>query len=292
MRIPFSSTKRPKTAAKLLCEVSSSSLSACQQQVAKSCGYRDWHDLEKSLNQINIATIREVSIETEVSVIISISQALGLGAGDVQHTLTAARLFRADSPHLQHELEVRCNLFQSLDNLPSGPKTPGSVVKTKIKGRAPQIGIVSSWGSAVTLITHGYDASLVADYEVTMPRKPLSLFIPLRLYFPYGQWTEKDGSEVLFSRDYLPMWRLRAGQAPERMDPWESVYQSSMTHFWGEGAVDLERNDFGDKAIQMLQARGVRTLPKLVDALPIMIFEHCRIGDAVSRLKEHQKVPA
>lgn len=291
MRIHFSSTKQPKKAAKFLSEASSSSLSACQQQVAKSCGYRDWHDLEKSLCSINVATTQEVSIETEVAVIVSISQALGLGAGDAQHTLTVARLFRAGPPNLQHELEVRRRLFQNLDNLPSEPKSAGCVVKMKAKGAPPQIGIVSSWGSTVTLITQARDASIVADYEVITPRKPLPLFIPLRLYFPYGLWTEKDGSEVLFSRDYLPMWRLRPGLAPERLDPWERVYQTSMTHLWEEEAVDLDQKGLGNEAIQMLHERGVRSLPKLVDVLPIMISEHCRVVEAVSKLNELQKAP-
>ncbi|PMD86649.1 hypothetical protein BWI97_26210 [Siphonobacter sp. BAB-5405] len=31
-------------------------------------------------------------------------------------------------------------------------------------------------------------------------------FWPMRLYIPYGKWSCEDGSEVLFNRDYQPLW--------------------------------------------------------------------------------------
>lgn len=29
----------------------------------------------------------------------------------------------------------------------------------------------------------------------------------IRLYYPYGRWVTEDGTEVLFNRDYHPIWR-------------------------------------------------------------------------------------
>ena len=55
---------------------------------------------------------------------------------------------------------------------------------------------------------------VVADNEVVFPKKTLPLFVPARLKLAYGYWTEADGSKVLFSRDYKPLWRLTEGRKP------------------------------------------------------------------------------
>jgi hypothetical protein len=39
---------------------------------------------------------------------------------------------------------------------------------------------------------------------------------------PYGQWSLRDGTEVLFSRQYEPLWK-RNGDCITRADPMEWV---------------------------------------------------------------------
>ncbi|MNL59254.1 hypothetical protein D3C87_1829650 [compost metagenome] len=34
----------------------------------------------------------------------------------------------------------------------------------------------------------------------------ISSFRPMRLYLPYGKWKLNDGTEILFNRDYNPIW--------------------------------------------------------------------------------------
>ena len=288
MRIHIHSTTRPKKAAKLLAAAWGLPLSLCQGHLARACGYRDWHDLEQGVGKAASALDQHVSLESEVGIIAALSQELRLAAGDVQHVLMSARLFGAEATDLRHVIEVRRRLFVQLDLPPARRGEPGWVVETKIRGRKPQPAIIRSLERAVWLITHSTDSSLVADFEITRPRQPLPLFIPLRLYLPYGMWTEADGAEVLFSRNYCPMWRLREGQAPERLNPWERISHRATQHFWEKNGINWERPNLEAEAIGLLEGRGVRTLPRLVEALPMMVRENCRIDDAVEKLEERQ----
>ena len=48
---------------------------------------------------------------------------------------------------------------------------------------------------------------LTARHEVSICRdQAKTKRKPMRLYLPYGKWSCADGSEVLFNRDYKPMW--------------------------------------------------------------------------------------
>ena len=48
---------------------------------------------------------------------------------------------------------------------------------------------------------------------------------------PYGRWTAEDGREILFNRDYSPIWQRLPGQAPEPADPKEWV-KGILTQDW------------------------------------------------------------
>ncbi len=66
-----------------------------------------------------------------------------------------------------------------------------------------------------------------AYFEVVTPRFPLPDFVPSRIWLPYGVWKLSDGSEVLFSRDYLPMWRV-SSERTERLAPRLWIMASSL----------------------------------------------------------------
>lgn len=282
MRILFTSTARVKKTAKFLSVASEFSLLACQQQVAKVCGYRDWHDLEQAVRAQTSAVNQTIPIDTEVDIITALAGSLRLTAGDVQHATTAARLLGTSEPNLHHAVEVRRRLFEATDLPPSRRGEPGWVVNTKVRGREKEPAIIRSAGKAVVLITRSSDATLVADTEIISPRHALPLFIPWRLYFPYGFCTEENGEKVVFSRDYHPMWRIRTDQTPERLQPWEPIYNQSMQHFWGDGPIDWQNPALEADAIDLLENLGVRSMPRLVDLLPSMIRKNLRIGEAVS----------
>lgn len=285
MRIEFTSTERAKKTAKLLSKSSNFPLSTCQQEVAKACGYRDWHDLDASIKAQSGIAGQSISLDVEIDLISQLANNLRLNAGDVQHVVMTARLLGASMPNLRHAVEVRRQLFIKTDLPPSRPGEPGWVVTTKVRREAKEPAIIRSSGEAVILITRSSDATLLADTEITNPRKALPLFIPWRLYFPYGLWIEENGDKVAFSRDYYPMWRIRKDQAPERLQPWVSITHQSMQHFWGDGPIDWQNPTIEADAITMLEELGVRSMPQLVDLLPSMIHGNYRTGEAVSEAK-------
>ena len=71
----------------------------------------------------------------------------------------------------------------------------------------------------------------------SIPRTPLPIFIPDRLRFIYGVWTEPDGAKVLHSRDYAPMWRLRKGQPPQQVPAAEWIKYVKEEWFWNDSTA-------------------------------------------------------
>ena len=135
-----------------------------------------------------------------------------------------------------------------------------------------------------------FGVAIVADYEVRPRTRVIAPWIPLRLWLPYGVWQLRDGSEVLFSRDYKPLWRISEGDV-ERMAPWlwiEGIHRE--TFFKGSR---LEPNWHSDEAIgrsvDKLSKHGIRALPRLADALPLLVLQKAPwIRDAVEMLRGGQ----
>jgi hypothetical protein len=105
---------------------------------------------------------------------------------------------------------------------------PGTVVRFKGNplGYLNRYAIVveHDWNDCVFLQTEGSDRALVARHEVVVPRNPPTE--PLRFLrhrMPYGKWTCADGREVLFNRDYKPLWQRYPGQAAHQADSGERV---------------------------------------------------------------------
>jgi hypothetical protein len=48
-------------------------------------------------------------------------------------------------------------------------------------------------------------------------RKPTK-YERMRAELPYGIWRERDNSEVLFNRDYSPLWRRKSDGSVSRVD--------------------------------------------------------------------------
>ena len=97
-------------------------------------------------------------------------------------------------------------------------------------------------------------------------------FAPSRLWLPYGYWLLEDGSEVIFSRDYLPLWRI-VGDAVERVDPWWWIggIQQEAHFITLSGTVSWSHGPARALALQHLVRRRIRGLPRLLDAMPNMI---------------------
>ncbi len=83
--------------------------------------------------------------------------------------------------------------------------------------------VVQSDGRGVTVKTEGCDECLVGRDEVSVVRRrPASTLVSLRSEFPYGKWTCIDGREVLFNRDYKPIWQRNPSGlvAPANRSEW------------------------------------------------------------------------
>ena len=285
MRMLLNSTTRAKKLAKLLRAASGLSLSVCQQQVARVCGYRDWHDLEEVARTQTGTAEQKVPVETEVDVIAALATGLQISAGDVQHAIATARLFGTSEPDLNHACEVRRRLLVAVDLPPSRRGEPGWVVETNVRGQKKEPAIIRSTDGATTLITRSSFSASRGDNEIKSPREPLPLFIPWRLYFPYGIWAERDGAKVVFSRDYCPMWRIRVGHTPERLHPWERIVHESTQYVSGDGPINWDDPELEANAIGLLKDLGVLSMPKLVDLLPLMIRKDCEVGGALAEAK-------
>jgi hypothetical protein len=104
---------------------------------------------------------------------------------------------------------------------------------------------------------------------------------------PYGIWTEHDGSRVLFSRDYFPMWRLRKGKSPERMKPWEWIKYRERTWILPEGDMPWYNSNNFTVCLRFLEQEGIRSFPLLLDALPLIVKDNSVSGfqDAAKALQ-------
>ncbi|MCQ4188863.1 hypothetical protein [Methylocystis suflitae] len=271
-RIIFQKMSRPKTAAKRISMATGCSLSAAQRAVARSSGYRDWHDLETSLSggtpDFDVTTTPSPEDQTHMSELLA--RELNLTSGDALYALGFSRLFGPQDTNIREQLEIQTRLFR-LRELPLAERRQrGAIGKLKSPGRDGEMVILKSFGKPTLIVTHQSGRAAAADFEYVTPRNAEELFIPMRLYLAYGIWTEADDSQVLFSRDYCPMWRLRQGLSPERMNPWERITFTKQEWFW-EGRLPWRDRAMHEAEIDRLRKFGVRFLPKLVDTLPLVV---------------------
>jgi hypothetical protein len=271
MRIGFPTLIRPKNAAKILSRQTGLALSRCQAAIARGCGYRDWHDLERSKTEESTPDqrlSRDNFVDRQVTLTLQIADALGIDHGEVQFALSTARLTGDRVSHVSEQLDIRAGCYRRTSLPETGRRQRGSIGKVKSPGWNSEIVILKKFGRPTDIITHKSPNSGVADFEYQAPRQSLPLFIPMRLYLVYGSWTERDGSVVLYSRDYLPLWRLREGKKPERANPWEWIRFDHQRGFWDDSNTPWRCPSRHNEELARIAAYGICGLPLLVEALP------------------------
>lgn len=283
MRIHFSNTDRPKAAAKLLVrETENVKLADAQEAIARAIGYRDWYDFTAASKPGTPTTILQAA--EWKAVILSVTDALGVGYGDVQYALMRSRVM-PDMP-LEEALAIRASIWRERLFGPPGRGKPGTVVRIKEPGSKRHAYLLEMGRPAHLLYDTGF--GICADFEVVTPRVPVEDFVPSRLWLPYGYWTLADGSIVTFSRDYKPMWRTIDGIS-ERQDPWLWVNEiRGETHFatmagslyWSGGAART-------LALDHLRTHRIVGLPRLLDAMAF-VFDPAveSVGKAVARMRD------
>ena len=267
MRIMFSNLSRPKAAAKWLSRLSPKvKLSAAQGAIARATGYRDWYELAGA----DLGVPTALDLEEARHVVLTVSEALGLSPGDVQFAVSKSRLLSPAPWGLDEQLTLTTRIWREcIFGMPARGK-PGTIVKVRAHGET-RLAYLSRTGRP-THVVYDTGPGICADFEAVTPRVRLADFVPARLWLPYGYWTLRDGSEVIFARDYLPMWRIADGDV-ERLDPWlwiegiadTTVYSSQLsTVVWARGAAR-------EKALEHLARHRIFELPRLVDVMPHLI---------------------
>lgn len=287
MRIQSSDLDRIKQAAKNLVRLSSGlKLSAVHEALARTFGYRDWHDLSINADSVTPSVSNELGGDNALRVVLGISDALSLPDPDVQYAIAKARLLRETPRSIDDQLSLRSKIWrQRVFGSPSRGKA-GTVVKDRAHGANTPAYLRRAGHPTHLLFDTGM--GIRADFEVVTPRTPLADFVPSRLWLPYGYWTLRDGSEVIFARDYFPMWRVVQG-AVERVDPWLWIngitadfnFSTSVaTVVWASGPAR-------ELALHHLVKHRIFELPRLVDVMPYLFEPDVEsIGDGVERLRK------
>lgn len=287
MRIQFPDLVRPKQAAKNLVRLSPHlKLAAAHEALARVLRYRDWHELSISVCASTSPAPHDVDAEDALHIVLGLAEALGLPYPDVQYAISKARLLRDTPWSMDDQLSLRSAIWrQRLFGSPGRGK-PGTVVRDKAHGSNDPAYLRRAGRPTYLLFDTGMGER--ADFEVVTPRTPLADFVPSRLWLPYGYWTLQDGSQVIFARDYLPMWRIAQG-AIERLDPW--LWIKGITaefHFTTSLAtVVWARGPARELALHHLIKHRIFELPKLVDVMPHLFETDVEtIADGVGRLHE------
>lgn len=285
MRLFFSDVGVFKRAAKTL--GSEHALSARQNILARTCGYRDFHDLRQSLVSAEAVKTQRcgLTIDAWAELIIAIAHALQKDVGDTQYELALARFLPPDLMNTTKAISLRAAIYKMTTLPPRMTRQNGAVVVLRPEGykeSEPAFYIASnSHTNTTTLWTdYGSAPSLAADHEVIVPSTPSLPFIPQRLYQPYGYLTKRDGTKIVFSRDYFCLWKLEPTKAPERIPPMKvNLYDSVERKWFVQNDPSLSQNEIAD--LDILKEFRLVGLPQLVEVLELLIKKGLTIQEAV-----------
>lgn len=128
-------------------------------------------------------------------------------------------------------------------------------------------------GLGVRCFTHNGTCYL-ARYEVSVCRDqtPAKNFRPMRLYMPYGKWTCADGTEVLFNRDYCPMWAKLPDGSVIPLDPDTWISYRDQEWYFGDGTAPWDNKASFEKCVNVLKEWGIDgKSTRLLEMLPDVI---------------------
>jgi hypothetical protein len=134
---------------------------------------------------------------------------------------------------------------------------PGTLVRFKERNwLAVAVGQVEE---SVTCYRHwGTLRCLRHEISICRDQTQAAEFKPMRIVLPYGKWTCGDGTEVLFNRDYRPIWKKHPNGIVVAADPDEWVKFAVQEYLFGDhNTPDDDRdsyricmNQLGDWGVQ------------------------------------------
>ena len=287
MRFFFPNLTRPKKAAKHLSVVFPGiPLSSCQRAVALACGYRDWHELEVSHAAAEPTVLDEhlpegAFRERAIALSRSLAAALNAHDGDVQAALPDMRLAGNRTFTRDDHEAIRTACWRAGPLPWKEGRHPGVIFRIKSAGFSRT---ERHWwrksSDGVRFLDHSTSNGLCATFEAVVPVTRMEDFVPRRLWLPYGWMDLEDGSRMLFSRDYLPLWRIDDGKV-ERLKPTAEMPAYRDRQWFPEGGKPWSSGPAREAAERMLAEYGITALPRLADVLPILIQdEHIDVKGA------------
>lgn len=255
------------------------SLASCQTALARATGHRDLHHAQALQADPRLS---HTPIDAQDEITWSLHRNTGLNAGDLLDALIRARFFSAN-PELEEAFAVREKLFAREFPVTSR-QSVGASGYLKASGHAKTRFLLlhrsdEKHGSATGLTDHKILRCISSEISLNRVN---SFFIPLRFWAPYGYWTEQDGSKVIFSRDYCPLWRIEDGKAPVRDDPHRLVRFTSQKWFFSDYAFGQVTEKVAARSIDILKEHRIISLPTLVESLPKCLRE----GKSTADLKK------
>lgn len=242
------------------------SLSECQTALAQATGHRDLHHMQALQAKGQITASAPAG--AQASIVSQLQKATALRPGDLLDALIRARFFGGD-PDPAMTLAVREAMFDA-EFSNRRRHSVGSPCRIKASGYNNQRALVVERGEGPdSLSTAMMDHSIMTCVSREMPaHRGGSVFIPLRFWMPYGFWVEEDGSKVIFSRDYCPLWKIQEGKSPLRDDPDRDVGFIDQQWFFDEESFRGPIDDVPEQGMEILRAHRVVSLPRLAEWLP------------------------
>lgn len=288
MRVAVTNIARPKAAAKLILKLKDAGqLAQVHESLARFMGYNDWYDLAKNGGGVqplaqDLGTLRNF--------IIRVADHFGLPDFDAQYCVTRTRIVSEQALSLEEELALAASIWRARYG-PPGRGRPGTVVKVRAHGEVRHAYLIEA--GRPTKIMYDQGTGICGDFEAATPRVPLPDFVPKFLWLPYGYWTLRDGSEVVFGREYQPLWHVRTDHV-RRAEPWEWIENIASQQWFGGGFTPIwSRDDALERALGYLRLRRISGLPRLTSAMPYFL-DPCvdDVSDAVELLKARPAPPS
>lgn len=173
--------------------------------------------------------------------------------------------------------------MNTLDNWPKTIKIPG-LPKGHLRSGTfvrlahnKKIGLVFSHDTSRQVVEGYTDAGyfVAGRHEVSIvrPQPSIADFKPMRLYFPYGKCTCTDGREILFNRDYSPIWERSAFGEVKNIQPNVAIqYDSREFYYDDRTAPYYDNKNTAENCLLILKDWGVeKMLPKVFDLLPVAL---------------------
>ncbi len=284
MRMYFPPVDKPKLAAKLLARSKADvPLNRALEAIAKATGYRDWHELGCTAFPPDRRDAPP-SLEQTREIILAIAASLEMGIGDVHYAVSRSMLLGGAPRSIDDMLNLHAMLWRAtLFGTPARGK-PGTIVRVKSPGERGLAYLKAAGQPTYVVLDNG--VGIRADFEVITPRIALPDFVPSRLWLPYGYWTLKDGSVVIFSRDYKPLWHKYPDRTV-RMDPWTWVTGIVDQTYFPVGELAWDKKPARGRAIEFLEKNRLFDPPKLLDAMPHLFKRGIdSVSEAVDSLED------